>query len=110
MTLDQIDTAKVATINQQVMKALKEPPDSKSKGDSVDFWQAGEYVLLGDTHDPRYYKLLQQEANYCKGSLTMAEKGGAFGPGKIEVFGSRDPDDFKAAIRDFSKKKISFNV
>jgi hypothetical protein len=40
----------------------------------------------------------------------MAEKGGAFGPGKIEVFGSSDPDNFKAAIRDFSKKKISFNV
>jgi hypothetical protein len=70
--------------------------------------QAGEYVLLGDTHDPRYYKLLSQQNNYCQGTLTMAEKGGAFGPGKIAVVGSNDEDNFRLAIRDFSRKKITF--
>jgi hypothetical protein len=108
--LDQIDSAKVAEINQRVMKGLKEPPDSKSKGESVEFRQAGEYVLLGATHDPRYLKLVEQQPNYCKGYLEMAEKGGVFSTGKIEVFGSNDPDNFESAIRDFSKKKISFNV
>jgi hypothetical protein len=38
----------------------------------------------------------------------MAEKGGAFRTGKIEVIGSNDEANFKSAIRDFSKKKITF--
>jgi hypothetical protein len=107
MTLDDIDSAKVAEINQRVMKALKEP-DSTHEGESIDFVQAGEHVLLGDKHDPRYYKLLSQQTNHCQGKLTMAEKGGAFSTGKIEVVGSNDEDQFKSAIRDFSKKKITF--
>jgi hypothetical protein len=38
----------------------------------------------------------------------MAEKSGAFSPGKIEVVGSNDEDNFKSSIREFSKKKITF--
>jgi hypothetical protein len=67
-------------------------------------------VLLGDTHDPRYYELLKEQKDYCHGYLEMAEKGGTFSVGRIEVGGSRDPDKFKAAIREFSKKKIDFVV
>jgi hypothetical protein len=102
ITLDDIDTARVATVNEAAMKAL-------AVGQSIGFLQFGEHVLIGqNNHNQLYFPLLQNQANSCQGTLTMLEKGGAFGPGAIRVDGSNDTDSFKAAIRDISKKKITF--
>jgi hypothetical protein len=60
-------------------------------------------------HNRLYYPLLRNESQCCEGTLQMVEKGGVFGPGKITVTGSNDTAAFKSSVRDFSKKKITFN-
>lgn len=102
MALSDIDMAKVEELNQSAVKAL-------NVGESLRFVQAGDVVLLGMNHNQAYYPLLRQEAECCEGTLKMVEKGGAFSPGKLAVSGSSDTEAFKSAVRDFSKKKITFD-
>jgi hypothetical protein len=111
MTLNMIDTDKVKAINKQVMKDLKEPdPETDTPGESLEFWQAGDYLLLGTKHDASYYGIVMAQPNYYKGTLTMAEKGRGrlFNRGTIEVEGTQDTKNFKLAIREFSEKEIKF--
>lgn len=101
MTIDEIDTDAVAAVNAEAMKNLAVEA-------GVAFVQAGAHVLLGQSHQAPYYTVLRNEPNYCTGTLTMVAKGGAFNPGKVKVEGSNDPQNFEAAIRASSKKKVDF--
>jgi hypothetical protein len=101
LTMDSIVTDQVMQTNDYWLKNLK-------KGESIDFVQVGRDVLLGDRHDARYYPLLNRQPEHCKGTLTMVEKGGAFGPGEIRVTGTNNKDDFTWAISSITKKKITF--
>jgi hypothetical protein len=71
----------------------------------------GHYVLIGD-FPPGYIKSVTSYDQHWAGALTMKQKGGAFGPGKVVVTGCDVPADqkwFKEAFRRASKKAITFD-
>jgi hypothetical protein len=90
-----------------IRKAGDPPQDPNSALRDPD-WSHLFFRWAEDKRDGGNPQLLSRQTNHCQGKLTMAEKGGAFSTGKIEVVGSNDKDKFKSALRDFSKKKITF--
>lgn len=106
---DQIDWTFVTGVNKQSVKDLGE-------GDSLPFWQAREGLLIGNYFPENYRRIFEEAAgateadgNQPHGQLTMEEKGGTFSSGKLSVTGYYEQDSFKASIREFSDKKITFN-
>ena len=70
----------------------------------------GHYVLIGE-FPPGYIKAVTSYDHSWAGGLTLKQKGGAFGPGKVVVVGCDVAEDqkwFKDAFRRVSKKAITF--
>jgi hypothetical protein len=101
ITRDHISLDHVDQINEGEQKNLEE-------GASIDFIQSGNIVLLGDNHYELYYDVIKTQDDFAQGTLTMVEKGGGLSPGEISVTGAGNQNDFKEAIRRYSKKKIEF--
>jgi hypothetical protein len=77
------DTGSVDRINQAVLKDL---PEFRSAGDKarVKVYATTEVVLIGDDHPASYYEYLDA-TGHTLATITMMRRGGAFGPGKLEV-------------------------
>ena len=108
ITWEEVDWGFVQSLNQRLLKDTE-------KGQSLPFWQAGAALLLGTEQPPTYRRLFEQlggnsdgDGNAPNGQVTVLSRGGALSHGEIEVTGDYDQAPFKAAIRQFSEKKISF--
>ena len=101
MTRDHIALDYVDQVNEGEQKNLEE-------GQSIDYIQSGNIVLLGDRHHNLYYDVIKMQDDYAEGTLTMVEKGAGLSPGEISVTGTNNEAAFKEAVRRYSKKKIDF--
>jgi hypothetical protein len=104
LTREMIQDEIVDGINEVALKDLQ-------KGISLNFWQIEDLVVLhapylNDESQP-YLSWARANSDHA-GTITMKEKGGAFGAGSISVRGATDQATFKAAIARISKKKVVF--
>jgi len=90
--------AEVDAVNQPNLKNLK-------PGDSENFWQRGDFVLIGTGHKDFHYDLVGGK-DAPTGTVQMDKKGGFLDTGKISAYNSSDPAGFDQAIARFSKKKV----
>lgn len=85
INLPKIDMAMVDRINQA---ALKDLPEFKSTqnlpASQVKFYANTGAVLIGDNHAASYYEYMDA-VGHTFGTITMMKRGGAFGPGRLEV-------------------------
>jgi hypothetical protein len=96
---NDFDQSVIDGVNEYNLKNLDE-------GGVISFFQARDLVLIGDGFPMEY---VRYAANAGTGGTITMESRGSFGStGEILVEGSSDPDSFKAAVRRFSKKKITF--
>jgi hypothetical protein len=75
------------------------------EGDGLIFYQREGWLFVGPGHNER---ILAWAAGGTSGTITVISRGFLSSPGEIEVSGAEDRDAFKQAIREFSKKKITF--
>lgn len=106
LTLADINRDVVDSINRETLKSI----DAASGVDSfVQYWQLGDLVLLGDSHPAQYVAYVQSHGG-GSGQIYMSSKGGFASRGELLVQGHgsyyEHSDDFKAAIRRFSQKKL----
>jgi hypothetical protein len=92
-----INRDEVMALNADNLKAAQNP------GDQLNFWQHDDILFIGPGHPPEYTPL-----QGVTGLITVKTRGSLTSPGEIEVNGADDEDAFKAALREFSKKKIKF--
>lgn len=88
----------------------KQNLDGMAEGSRTSCIGYGHYVLIGE-FPPGYLKAVTSYDKSWAGGITMKARGGAFGPGKVEVVGCDNADDqkwFKEAFRRVSKKTIAF--
>ena len=104
------DNELVVRVNQQVLKDL--PPSS-----SANFYQAKDLLIIAATGkdgkelDGQHgLEWIQDQAEFAQGKITVIERGGAFGRGKVRVEGVADKDktSFEAAFGKVSKKEITY--
>ena len=95
-------------MNQQVLKDL--PLNS-----SANFYQAKDLLIIAATgQDGRELagqhglEWIQDQAEFAQGKITVTERGGAFGRGKVRVEGEVDKDSFESAFAKVSKKDITY--
>ena len=104
---EDIDRDLVDSINQVTLKEL---PDAEGLNSFLQYWQLGDLVLLGDNHPAQYLAYVKAHGG-GEGQIYMNSKGGFASRGEIIVqgYGSHyeHSDDFKAAIRRFSQKKLN---
>lgn len=95
ITLGQIDTSFVDRVNQAELKDLIEYKEATTKGtiekSQVKFYASTELVLIGDNHSGICYDYLNM-TGHSFGTITMMQKGGAFGAGRVEVAINGDVD------------------
>ena len=108
VTWEQVDWGFVSRANEQL---LKDTP----AGGALPYWQAGAGLLIGNEHPATYRRLFEQlrggtdgAGNTPTGYIRVRSRGGVTSRGEIEVNGGYDRDQFKATLRDFSKKEIRF--
>ncbi|HET6915616.1 MAG TPA: hypothetical protein VFH56_05950 [Acidimicrobiales bacterium] len=86
VNLTKPDMSVVDRINQAELKDL---PEMRSSGANlseaqVKFYANTAAVLIGDNHAASYYEYMDT-VGHTFGTVTMIKRGGAFGPGKVEV-------------------------
>lgn len=105
MTMDQIDQSYLDSVNEYNLKALEE-------GGYIEYRFFGGKLLVGPetgSFAPAYVQVFEYEAETVSGHIMMKSKGGTFSSGEIMVSGfTGDQSAFKAAIRRFSKKSVTF--
>jgi hypothetical protein len=108
ITWDEVDWGFVQSLNERLLK-------DTDKGESLPFWQAGAGLLLGTEQPPTYRRLFERlrgepdgDGDAPNGRVTVLSRGSGLSHGEIEVTGDYDQAAFKQAIRQFSKKGITF--
>jgi hypothetical protein len=108
ITWDEVDWGFVRNLNEKLLK------DTDEDG-TLPYWQAGSGLLLGTEQPPTYRRLFEQlrgdyqgDGDAPSGTITVVARGGALSTGEIRVTGDYDEAPLKAAIREFSKKKVTF--
>ena len=105
LTHDRIDRAVVDGYNDSILKGLE-------KGAYCAYEQSLDVVFLKpvglESIAPGYRAWIADAESYSQGFVQMVSKGRGLDPGEIKVTGSRDPDEFKTAIRRVTKKKVTF--
>jgi hypothetical protein len=108
ITWGEVDWSFVQNLNERLLK-------DTAKGESLPFWQAGAGLLLGTQQPATYRRLFEQlrgdvdgDGDAPSGRVTVRSRGSGLSHGDIEVTGDYDEAAFKQAIRQFSKKGISF--
>jgi hypothetical protein len=108
LTRSMIDQGIVDSINQAALKSLEGAGGAAS---FIQYVQVDDLVLIGDDHPPAYTEWVMGHAGGA-GQTYMNSKGGLMSRGELLVqgYGSyhEHSDNFKAAIRRFSQKKLSF--
>ena len=84
-------------INQRNLKAL-------DNGGTTHYIQKQRAVLIGDGHKAQ---LVEETKGASAGQIKIT-KGTLVDPGKLEVTGCRDRNEFENAIKRISKKKVVF--
>jgi hypothetical protein len=102
MPFVELDTDYIDSLNEVNLKDL-------TRGQEVKVMGYGTYVLIGQ-FPPGYENAVMSYDQAWYGALTMKEKGGAFGAGKVSVNGcqGKDQEWFKETFRRVSKKTITF--
>jgi hypothetical protein len=72
----------------------------------MQFLQHDDVVIVGTTGFPA--SLLSRTDFFTAGQVVVTDKGGVISSGSISVGGAADEDQFKAAIKRFSKKSVKF--
>lgn len=108
LDLNDVDWGTVESFNAAILKDL-------APGNSIPFWQNGQYVILGDTQSAAWRMAVERANGYdppngesVSGWVTMDARGSTFSSGGISVTGNYEEGSFKAAIRRFSNKRITF--
>jgi len=85
VNLTQPDMATVDRINQAELKDLPEYKGGQNlTASQVKFYANTGAVLIGDKHAASYYEYMDT-VGHSFGTITMIKRGGAFGPGRVEV-------------------------
>jgi len=109
MSVEDLDKSYIDGVNQVALKDLEE-------GDSLEFKQYLDYVLIGNDFPPAYVQVIETAGDRSWGStsgiVTMVAKGGTFSTGRL---GARftgafpDRDNFEAAVARVSKKSVRWS-
>jgi hypothetical protein len=79
---------------------------NSAKDAMMQFLQHEDVVVVGTTGFPA--SLLSRTDFFTAGQVVVTDKGGVVSSGTISVTGAADEDQFKAAIKRFSKKSVKF--
>lgn len=108
VTWDDLDWPTITRINQAIIKDL-------DQGAQAPYWLVKDGLLIGGEQPLTYRRLFEHlrgtdpaDGSHPTGSITMRSRGSLTSPGSISVTNCDDPVVFKSAIRQFSKKDITF--
>jgi hypothetical protein len=99
-TADPLDPSRITELNTVTLKAAQ-------PGEEIEFWQAGDLVLLGRRHPDSVINELVNRGAFT-GTVVVTRRGSGLDPGEIVVWGSHDEKGFKKAIRKISNKQVTF--
>lgn len=83
-----------------------------AEGDGASYWQWGPLTLLiGESNrEAGEFLMTRTDSGAAwEGTITMAERGGTFSAGKVNVTGCQNEGAFKSLFGQLSKKTVKFN-